>query len=121
MKSRDELRALADAVLEETITSEEMDRLATLLRNDPEAQSFYVAYLDLEAGLHLEMRGGLPATGRRRSTSAAGWGERPGEHGPLLRSGARRHREDELRSAVRTRAGRLAAGARRVACSLQSG
>src|SRR6185295_19958769 len=68
MNSREELRALADAVIEGSITPEEMDRLATLLRNDPEAQSFYLAYLDLEAGLHLEMRGGLPATVRRRRT-----------------------------------------------------
>ncbi|RPH47110.1 MAG: hypothetical protein EHM91_06440, partial [Planctomycetota bacterium] len=69
MTPREELRALADAVLEETITAEEMDRLAALLRNDPDAQSYYLAYLDLEAGLHLEMRGGagaMPATRRRR-------------------------------------------------------
>src|SRR6185295_1360064 len=66
MSSREELRALADAMLEGSITPEEMDRLAALLRNNPEAQSFYLAVLDLEAGLHLEMRGGLRATGRRR-------------------------------------------------------
>jgi hypothetical protein len=40
---RDELRGLADAMFEGTITPEELDRLATLLRNDPEAQSFYLA------------------------------------------------------------------------------
>lgn len=102
MSPREELRSLTDAMLEGTISAEEMDRLSAILRNDPAAQSFYLAYVDLEAGLHLEMRGGaraLPApaarsrTGLRAALAAAAalliaalgyWGFRPAAAPALL-------------------------------------
>jgi hypothetical protein len=59
MSSREELRSLADAMIEGSITEAEIDRLSALLLGDAEAQRSYLQALDLEASLHREMRGGL--------------------------------------------------------------
>jgi hypothetical protein len=59
MTWQEELRSLADAMVEGTITEAEAARLAELLRGNPEAQRDYLRYLDLEASLHVEMRGGV--------------------------------------------------------------
>ena len=70
MTDRDELRARIDAIVEETITDAELQRLTSLLRDDPDAQRFYLRYLDLDASLQREMRGGLrpeSASPRRRA------------------------------------------------------
>jgi hypothetical protein len=70
VKDCDELRDLIDAMVEESISDTQMARLTALLRDDPEAQSFYLRYLDLDANLRLEMRGGVrpeSASPRRRA------------------------------------------------------
>jgi hypothetical protein len=46
-----ELRGLLDALCEETITAEQMQRLETLLRTHPAAEAYYVQYMSLYAGL----------------------------------------------------------------------
>jgi hypothetical protein len=58
-----ELRALVDALCDETITPEQMQRLEGLLHGDVEAQAFYVQYMNQHAGLvrHLETRRSVPA------------------------------------------------------------
>jgi hypothetical protein len=61
VSKREELRALADAICEESISPEEVDRLVVLLRDDEEAQKFYLSYLDVESSLQVAMRGGLRA------------------------------------------------------------
>lgn len=58
MTWREEVQSLADAMVEETITEAQIARLTGLLQSNPEAQLFYLRYLDLEASLHVEMRGG---------------------------------------------------------------
>lgn len=66
----DEIRDLADSRLEGTITSEGRARLESLLRNDPEAQAFYLSYVDLHASLQWERRDAvLP----RRRTPSRRW------------------------------------------------
>jgi hypothetical protein len=47
----DELRALLDALCEESITAEQMQRLEELVLNHPEAEAYYVQYLSLHADL----------------------------------------------------------------------
>jgi hypothetical protein len=53
-----ELWALVDAFLDSTATVAERDRLDARLRDEPQARSFYVAYLDLHAQLQWRTRGG---------------------------------------------------------------
>jgi hypothetical protein len=52
-----ELWALVEAIVEETATAEERDRLEARLRAEPQARLFYVAYLDLHAHLQWTTRG----------------------------------------------------------------
>jgi hypothetical protein len=46
-----ELRALLDALCEESITAEQLRRLEELVLNHPEAEACYVQYLSLHADL----------------------------------------------------------------------
>ena len=46
-----ELRALLDALCEETITAEQMQRLEQWVLSDPEAEAFYVQYINLHADM----------------------------------------------------------------------
>src|SRR5690349_6271231 len=48
---RDELRALLDALCEETITPEQVARLEELVLAHPEAEAFYVQRMSLHADL----------------------------------------------------------------------
>jgi hypothetical protein len=85
----DEVRSLADELLEGTLSDEGAERLTALLRNDAGAQRLYLHYLDLDACLQREMRGGLRRERRpagRIAASAAAvlvlglvalWGFRP--------------------------------------------
>jgi hypothetical protein len=59
---RDELRALLDALCEETIRAEQLRRLEALVLSRPEAEAFYVEYLRLHADLCLRFAG-LPSAG----------------------------------------------------------
>jgi len=47
----DELRVLLDALCEETITAEQMRRLEELVLGHPEAEAYYVQYMNLYADL----------------------------------------------------------------------
>jgi len=73
MSDPGELRSLADAMIEGSITSEEVERLSALLRGDAQAQRTYLRALDLEASLHLEMRGGLRREPVPRASSRRAW------------------------------------------------
>jgi hypothetical protein len=65
-----ELWALIEALVEGTATTKERDRLEARLRAEPEAQWFYVAYLDLHAHLQWQTRGkSVQAVGARQSCS----------------------------------------------------
>jgi hypothetical protein len=55
-----ELRELIDALCADTMSCEQRDRLDTLLRDNPQNQSFYLSYLNVHAQLHWELRSGLP-------------------------------------------------------------
>jgi hypothetical protein len=46
-----ELRDLLDALCDETITAEQVERLEELVLNQPEAEAFYVQYLSLHADM----------------------------------------------------------------------
>ena len=46
-----ELTRLLDALCDERITADEHSRLQELLRDDPAAQTLYLAYVDLHLGL----------------------------------------------------------------------
>jgi ferric-dicitrate binding protein FerR (iron transport regulator) len=48
---RDELRALLDALCEESITADQVARLEALVLSDPEAEAHYVQYMQLFADL----------------------------------------------------------------------
>jgi hypothetical protein len=68
----DELLALVEAVLDDTATAAERDRLDARLRSDPAARALYVAYLDLHACLQWRTRGGsVQPVGSRRSPAEA--------------------------------------------------
>jgi hypothetical protein len=54
---RDELKALLDALCEETITPEQMARLEELVLAHPEAEAFYVQRMGLHADLIRHFRG----------------------------------------------------------------
>ena len=55
-----ELRQLLDALCSGTMTGEQRDRLDALLRDNPQAQGFYLSCLNVHAQLHWELRSGLP-------------------------------------------------------------
>ena len=46
-----ELRALLEAVCEESVTPAQMARLEALVLADPEAEAFYITYLHMQADL----------------------------------------------------------------------
>jgi len=50
----DELRSLADKACAQAITGEEFQRLVTMLRDQPAAQSYWLAYLAIDARLRRE-------------------------------------------------------------------
>ena len=54
---RDELRALLNALCEETITPEQVRRIEELVLSRPEAEAFYVQYVGLHADLVRHFRG----------------------------------------------------------------
>ena len=56
----DELRALLDALCEESITGAQVQRLEELVLTHPEAEAYYVQYMSLHADLAGRF-GGLPA------------------------------------------------------------
>lgn len=58
---KDEIRELADAQLEGALTADQRERLDALLREDIEAQDFYLSILDLHASLAWSHRGQAPA------------------------------------------------------------
>lgn len=58
-----DLWALVEAFVEGTATPQERDRLEARLRAEPEAQQFYVAYLDLHSYLQWRTRGESAPTG----------------------------------------------------------
>lgn len=80
----DELRALLDALCEESITDEQVRRLETLVLSHPEAEAYYVQFMSLQADLtgHFAARGlaaggALPVRGQaaaRRRSRRVLWG-----------------------------------------------
>lgn len=69
-----ELRALVEAVCEETITPEQMDRLEALVLADPEAAAFYITYLHMQADLVREFGVAAPSFGGGDRAPDAGAG-----------------------------------------------
>jgi hypothetical protein len=51
--ARDELHSLLEAVCEESITADQVRRLEELVLTRPEAEAYYVQYMDLHAALIL--------------------------------------------------------------------
>ena len=58
-----ELARLVESMIDGTIAPEERDRLESLLADNPDAQLFYVASLDLHAQVQWLMRDGTTAEG----------------------------------------------------------
>jgi len=75
-----ELWSLVEGMVEGTATAAERDRLEARLHAEPQAQLFYVAYLDLHAQLQWRTRGQLVNQGRQ--------GEAPAEPGSAEPAGA---------------------------------
>ncbi|HEX7899563.1 MAG TPA: hypothetical protein VF950_17475 [Planctomycetota bacterium] len=69
---KEEIRDLVDAQLEGELTAEQAERLDALLRDDPEAQDFYLSLVDLHANLAWAHRGQAPARKKRLRPVLAG-------------------------------------------------
>ena len=80
-----ELRALLDALCEESATEEQVRRLEELVLNRPEAEAYYIQFMSLHADL------------------ARSFGVLPAQAGPSLRDRVGAGQGDEEKAAVTRR------------------
>ena len=74
-----ELRGLLDALSEERIAPDQVERLGTIVLSDPKSADMYITYMTMQADLVREFGGHAPA-------SAGGSGESEGERPGVIRA-----------------------------------